>query len=158
MIDLQASEDVTPSLTKEQVAEIRKATTPFDVWRIVRWQAMILVSSSVGIYIFSHQLTVAGSFAWGGLCAWVPGAMFARVISLQMRRPAHAGLALAGLAKWELIKIASTVLMLLISPKVVKELSWLALFAGFVVTMKVYWMACYWVVKSSRAVHINNGN
>jgi ATP synthase protein I len=28
-----------------------------------------------------------------------------------------------------------------VAPKVISELSWLALVAGFVVTMKVYWLA-----------------
>lgn len=158
MIDLQASEEIVPSVTKEQAAEIRKAMPPFDVWRVVRWQAMALVAFSAGVSIFSHQLVVVGSFAWGGLCALIPSAMFARGISFQMKRATHAGLALLSMAKWELIKVASTVLMLLISPKVLLGLDWLALFVGFVVTMKVHWVACYWVVKSSRVMHINNGN
>ncbi len=81
MIDLQASEEIVPSVTKEQAAEIRKAMPPFDVWRVVRWQAMALVAFSAGVSIFSHQLVVVGSFAWGGLCALIPSAMFARGIS-----------------------------------------------------------------------------
>jgi ATP synthase protein I len=33
------------------------------------------------------------------------------------------------------------VALLLAAPKVIADLSWLALVAGFVVTMKVYWLA-----------------
>jgi ATP synthase protein I len=34
-----------------------------------------------------------------------------------------------------------TVALLLVAPKVISNLSWLALVAGFVVTIKVYWLA-----------------
>jgi ATP synthase protein I len=44
---------------------------------------------------------------------------------------------------WELVKIALTVVILLAAPKLVPHLSWLALLAGFVVTMKVYWVAAW---------------
>ena len=48
---------------------------------------------------------------------------------------------LAGLFVWELVKIILTVALLLVAPKVISQLSWLSLVAGFVVTMKVYWLA-----------------
>ena len=45
-----------------------------------------------------------------------------------------------------------TVALLLVAPKVVSDLSWLALVAGFVVTMKVYWlaMALGWMQRKSK--------
>jgi ATP synthase protein I len=48
---------------------------------------------------------------------------------------------LLGLFFWELVKIILTVALLLVAPKVISNLSWLALVAGFVVTIKVYWLA-----------------
>ena len=48
---------------------------------------------------------------------------------------------LAGVFFWELVKIILTVALLLVAPKVISNLSWLALVAGFVVTIKVYWLA-----------------
>jgi len=48
---------------------------------------------------------------------------------------------LIGLFFWELVKIILTVALLLVAPKVISNLSWLALVAGFVVTTKVYWLA-----------------
>ena len=48
---------------------------------------------------------------------------------------------LVGLFFWELVKIILTVALLLVAPKVISNLSWLALVAGFVVTIKVYWLA-----------------
>ena len=50
------------------------------------------------------------------------------------------GSALAGLFVWELVKILLTVMLLVASPWVISQLSWLALLAGFVLSMKVSWM------------------
>lgn len=47
---------------------------------------------------------------------------------------------MAGLVFWELVKIALTIALLFAAPKVVPHLDWLALLAGFVVTMKAYWL------------------
>jgi ATP synthase protein I len=42
---------------------------------------------------------------------------------------------------WELAKLVLTVAMLAAAPRLVKDLSWLALLVGMVVTMKTYWVA-----------------
>jgi len=42
---------------------------------------------------------------------------------------------------WELVKIVLTVAMLAAAPRLVPGLSWLALLAGMVITMKTYWIA-----------------
>jgi len=55
-----------------------------------------------------------------------------------------------GFFVWELVKIALTIAMLFAAPRLVMGLSWLALLAGFVVTIKVYWVA---LVLQSRHRH-----
>jgi ATP synthase protein I len=67
-------------------------------------------------------------------------------------RLAQPGPAWIGLMVWELVKVVLTVVLLLAAPKVVSDLSWLALVAGFVVTMKVYWlaMALGWMQRKSK--------
>ena len=42
---------------------------------------------------------------------------------------------------WELAKIVLTIALLVMAPYWVKDLSWLALLVGMVVTMKAYWVA-----------------
>jgi ATP synthase protein I len=81
----------------------------------------------------------------------VPAVVFVRALSRQMRRT-QPGSALMGLMVWELVKIVLTVALLLAAPKVISDLSWLALVAGFVVTMKVYWlaMALGWMQRKSK--------
>ena len=51
---------------------------------------------------------------------------------------------------WELVKIAITVAMLFAAPRLVSGLNWLALLAGFVVTMKVVWVALLFRPKRQR--------
>jgi ATP synthase protein I len=46
-----------------------------------------------------------------------------------------------------------TVAMLMAAPRLISQLSWLALLAGFVVTMKVYWVALW--LRPARKESIN---
>ena len=41
---------------------------------------------------------------------------------------------------WEVVKLLLCAAMLLVAPKLIENLSWLALLAGLVVALKVYWL------------------
>ena len=69
----------------------------------------------------------------------VPAALFARGISGGLAKLMPGG-AMLGFFVWELVKIALTIAMLFAAPRVVPGLSWLALLAGFVVPIQVYWL------------------
>jgi ATP synthase protein I len=101
--------------------------------------------------LVTGQLHLAASAAWGAVAVVIPAVVFVRALSRQMRRT-QPGSALVGLFVWELVKIVLTVALLLVAPKVISDLSWLALVAGFVVTMKVYWlaMALGWMQRKSK--------
>jgi ATP synthase protein I len=101
--------------------------------------------------LVTGQLHLAASAAWGAVAVVIPAVVFVRALSRQMRRT-QAGSALVGLFVWELVKIVLTVALLLVAPKVISDLSWFALVAGFVVTMKVYWlaMALGWMQRKSK--------
>jgi ATP synthase protein I len=45
---------------------------------------------------------------------------------------------------WEVVKIAVSVLMLMLAPTLMQPLSWPALLVGLVVCIKVYWLALLW--------------
>jgi len=109
-------------------------------WRVLALQLLVGVLVAVLTGVVSGQFRLAASVGRGGVPVAVPGVVFARALARQMRLK-QAGAALAGLFVWELVKIVLTVALLLVAPKVVAGLSWLALVAGFVVTMKVYWLA-----------------
>lgn len=94
---------------------------------------------------------MVASVAWGVVAVVLPAMVFVRALSRQIQfgRPQSA---LAGLFVWELVKIVLTVALLLVAPKVIPDLSWLALVASFVVTIKVYWLAMVlgWVQRKSK--------
>lgn len=92
--------------------------------------------------ILTGQDAMGWSALYGGLAVWIPAALFARGLQRQ-KASGHAGSALMGFFVWELVKIVLTVAMLLAAPRLVSQLNWLALLAGFVVTMKVYWVAMW---------------
>ena len=127
-------------LTPEQAAAWRQRNPVSSPWRVLALQVLVGVAVAVLTGLVSGQQRLAASVAWGVVSVVVPGVVFARALSRQMRLK-QAGAALAGLFVWELVKVVLTVALLLVAPKVVAGLSWLALVAGFVVTMKVYWLA-----------------
>ena len=127
-------------LTPEQAAAWRQRNPVTLPWRVLVLQMLVGVAVAVLTGVVSGQSRLAVSVAWGVVSVVVPGFVFARALARQMRLK-QAGSALAGLFVWELVKIVLTVALLLVAPKVIAGLSWLALVAGFVVTMKVYWLA-----------------
>jgi ATP synthase protein I len=45
---------------------------------------------------------------------------------------------------WEMVKIAVSVVMLALAPRLVQSLSWPALLVALVLCMKTYWLALLW--------------
>lgn len=118
-------------------------------WRVLLLQAVGGLVMVVGAAAVSRNSAMVASVAWGVLSVWLPALVFARALSRQMRR-GKAGSALAGLFVWEFVKVVLTVALLLVAPKVIVGLNWLALLAGFVITMKMYWLAMVLHMKRGR--------
>jgi ATP synthase protein I len=91
----------------------------------------------------SGKTSVGVSAGYGALAVVIPAALFARGLTRRMNS-LHAGAAVLGFFVWEVVKIALTVAMLALAPRVIDELSWPAMLVGLVVTMKVYWVALAW--------------
>ena len=138
-------------LTAEQAQAWRQQNPMASPWRVLWLQVLVgaLIAALTGW--FSGQSRLAASVAWGVVAVVIPAVVFVRALSRQMRMR-QAGSALAGLFVWELVKIVLTVALLLVAPNAVSELSLVALVAGFVVTMKVYWlaMALGWMQRKSK--------
>jgi len=127
-------------LTAEQARQWRESNPLLSLWRIVGWQVAAGALVAALAWMLSGRSEVAWSAGYGALAVVVPAALMARGLS---RQAGVAGAALAGFFVWELVKVVLTVAMLLAAPKLVPGLSWLALLAGFVVAMKVYWVAMW---------------
>ena len=135
----EAAEFEFKPLSAEEARLWRSRQTFLSPWRIVAWQVVAGVFAALAAW-FLGGAVVAESVAYGAASVVLPAAILARGMT---RQTGAASAALMGFFVWELVKIALTVAMLLAAPKLVPQLSWLALLAGFVVALKVYWVAVW---------------
>ena len=147
----EALEPEFKPLTSEEVKVWRQSNLQASPWRVLWLQAGVGIFLALTTAWATGQTHLAVSVAWGALAVVIPAIVFVRALGRQMRRT-QPGSALAGLLVWELVKIILTVALLLVAPRVISDLSWFALVAGFVVTMKVYWlaMALGWMQRKSK--------
>jgi ATP synthase protein I len=138
-------------LTREQAQELRRTVPQLSLWHVVVMQAVAACVMSGLAWLLTGRLQVVWSAVYGALAVVLPAALFARALS----RQAGWGVGNAAVTRffvWETAKIGLTLAMLLLAPRVVTNLSWLALVAGFVVTMKVYWLAMWLRLTSTSKV------
>jgi ATP synthase protein I len=144
-------DDNFKALTAEEVKALQKSSPMLSPWLVVATQAGvgILVAGATGWLVGSAL--AFWSAAYGALAVVVPAVVFVRGLARQQRAP-NAGSALGGFFVWEMVKVVLTVAMLLAAPRLIAGLNWLALLAGFVVTMKVYWVAMWLHSKQTNLV------
>ena len=138
-------------LSAQEAQAWRQHNPQASPWLVLILQVGVGALLALLTGLVTGEWKLAASSAWGSVAVVVPAVVFVRALSRQMRRT-QPGSALMGLMVWELVKIVLTVALLLAAPKVISDLSWLALVAGFVVTMKVYWlaMALGWMQRKSK--------
>ncbi len=140
-------------LTAEEARQWRQAHPAMSHWWVVVWQ--VVAGAVLALVAAWWAGKVAGlSAAYGALAVVFPAALMVRGLQRQ-RAVTQPSAAMMGFVIWESVKVALTVAMLLAAPKVVSPLSWLALVAGFVVTMKVYWVAA-WLHSRRRSLDGSN--
>ena len=128
-------------MTAEEVRHLRRAHPAVSPWWVIVWQLVVGVVLAAAVALWVGK--AAGvSAAYGSLAVVFPAALMVRGLQRQ-KAVAQPGAAMLGFVIWESVKVALTVAFLLAAPKVVSSLNWLALVAGFVVTMKVYWVAAW---------------
>lgn len=131
-------EDFKP-LTAQEASAWRSRFPQVSVWRIVVVQAIVGVVVALLAWLFTGRMAAGWSAGYGALSVVLPAAMFARGVARQ--RPADAGAAMVRIFGWELVKLVLCIAMLAAAPKLIPNLSWLALLAGLIVVMKTYWVA-----------------
>lgn len=133
-----AEESDLKPLTAQEAQEWRKRCPAVSVWRLVIAQVIVGIGVAVLAWLISGKSHIGWSAGYGALAVVVPAVFFARGMA---RQRSVVGAAMVGFAVWEMVKIVLTIAILAAAPKVVAQLSWLALLAGMVVTMKTYWIA-----------------
>ena len=94
-------------------------------------------------WLFTGRVSAAWSAAYGALAVVIPAALFARGLTSKTST-INVGTAVFAFLLWEMVKMGLTIAMLYAAIWVVKDLSWPAMLAGLVVTMKVYWVVFAW--------------
>ena len=138
--DQENVQETFEPLTAEQVAELRKRQPLLSVWRVLSAQVVLGLLVATLVWFVSGQKAAVYSAVYGALAVIVPAALFARGLTSRVAS-LNAGAAVLGFFLWEMVKIGLTVAMLFAAPRLVNDLSWPAMLAGLVVTMKVYWVA-----------------
>ena len=129
-------------LSADEVVALRKASPEVSPWVVVGLQVLVGIGVAFLVWVSTSSSLAARSSAYGTLSVVVPAMVFARGLARQ-RLASNVGSALGGFFVWEMVKVVLTIAMLFAAPKLVEGLNWLALLAGFVVTMKVYWVAMW---------------
>jgi len=130
-------------LTREQVLALGDKTHRVSPWRVIGAQVLVgLVVAAVTWWVTGRQ--VAGwSALYGAAAVVVPGALMARGMTSRLSSMSP-GAGAVSFMLWEFVKIAVSVALLMLAPKIVQPLSWPALLVSMVVCMKVYWLALSW--------------
>ena len=128
-------------LTAEEAALLRPRLVAFSPWHVIGAQAGVGLLLVLGVWLVSGNPIWVKSACYGMVAVLVPAVLFARGVT---RRHLEPGSALVSVFVWEFVKIAVSVVMLMLAPKLVQPLSWPALLVGLVLCMKVYWLALSW--------------
>lgn len=144
--EYEAEEEAFKPLTREEAQKLRQDHPSVSPWMVLTGQLVVGVAVAFVAWAASGLQSTGWSALYGALAVVIPGALFARGMMREVSTT-NPGAAVAGFFLWEMVKIGLTVAMLVAAPRVVSDLSWLALLAGFVVTIKVYWLAVWlrWV-------------
>ena len=129
------------ALSREEVIQWRQRRPPLSPWSVVAGQLAAGFALAGLIWLLGERPVLAASFLYGVLAVALPAALMARALA----RPAGvAGAALLMFFVWELVKLLLTVMLLVLAPRLVTGLNWLALLAGLVVAAKVYALVLWW--------------
>jgi ATP synthase protein I len=136
-------------LSAEEARRVREQNPPVSPWWVVAGQVGVGVVAALLAWALTGRHNVGWSVAYGALAVVIPAAVFARGLTGRFAS-LNAGSAAVGFLVWEMVKVALTLAMLAVAPRLVAGLSWPALLVGLVLAMKVYWVALAFAPKPKK--------
>jgi len=130
-------------LSREDALALRSRIAAASPWRVVGVQAVAGVVVAALAWAITGERPVGLSALYGAAVAVVPAALMARGMTSRFSSMSPGNSAVSFML-WEMLKIAVSVVMLMLAPQLVQSLSWLALLAALVLCLKVYWFALLW--------------
>jgi ATP synthase protein I len=127
-------------LTSYEAQVLREHEPALSPWWVVGLQCVAGVAVVLVAWGVSGKASVAWSAGYGSLAVIIPAALFARGLMSQFSS-LNAATASFGFFVWEAVKMAVSVAMIVLAPRLIADLSWPALLVGLFVTLKMYWFA-----------------
>jgi ATP synthase protein I len=112
-------------------------------WRVVAVQAAVGGVVALVAGLVTRRVEVFWSALYGAGVVVIPAALMARGMTSPLSSMSPVGSAVSFML-WEGVKIAVSVVLLILAVRIVQPLSWPALLVGLVVCIKVYWVALAW--------------
>ena len=135
-------------LTPQEAQALRESDPALSPWWVVGLQCLAGVALVLVAWGVSGKASVVWS-AYGALAVVIQAALFARGLMSQFSS-LNAATAAFGFFVWEAVKMAVSVAMVIAAPRLIPDLSWLALLVGLFVTLKMYWLALLMRPKSKQ--------
>jgi ATP synthase protein I len=133
----------TRALTREEAQALVAKNPSISPWRVIAVQIAVGLVMAVLAWLVTGKQGFVWSVLYGATTVVVPGALMARGMTSKLSSVSPGSSAVSFML-WELVKIAVSVAMLMLAPKIVQSLSWPALLVSLVLCMKVYWVALLW--------------
>jgi ATP synthase protein I len=130
-------------LTREQAQALRLKDPPLSPWRVIAVQAAVGGVAALLALLLTGRAEAGWSALYGAATVVIPGALMARGMTSRLSSVSP-GASAVSFMLWEAVKIAVSLAMLALAPKVVQPLSWPALLVVMVLCMQVYWLALSW--------------
>ncbi len=137
-------------LSRAEAQALRKRHPGVSLWRVLGIQGL------AGVLVIGLSLLAGGrpgvvaSAVAGVVAAWAPSALFVWRLAPSVHRHDYAAYAQLRFFFWEAVKILCAIALLGAAVAWVRPLSWPALLAGFVVTVKAYGLACWLSLATNR--------
>jgi ATP synthase protein I len=117
---------------------------------LIAGQMVVGALLALAVWLLTGKSALAMSVAYGALAVVIPAALFARGLMSQFSSM-NALTAGFGFFVWEMLKIAVTIALMAVAPKLVEGLDWLAMLIGLIITMKAIWLVLWLSGKFSPA-------
>ena len=136
----ESEEENFKRLTAQEAQALRERDPALSPWWVVGLQCVAGLVVALVAWGVSGKASVGWSAGYGALAVIIPAALFARGLMSQFSS-LNAATASFGFFVWEAVKLAVSIAMIAMAPRLVGDLSWLALLVGLLVTLKMYWFA-----------------
>ena len=146
-------------LTSEQAKVLRQnlGIVKLEVFivKVLVWQSAGATLIGLLAWLLSGSWATAASGFYGAMCAVLPTALVVFVVVRRLSAGVlkQSGDMLLALFVLELIKVATSVLLLAVAPLVLGAPQWVVLVIGFVLTLKIYWLVALLGSRQTSAFH-----